>query len=107
MTDLYDLCVGSEAVKQEADDSQVPAVKYQLLRGELQGGVGGYHLGSVWAHCKTRRPDQQLQSGVCGWDPPKNQHTQQLQEFKVHHHRFDSKYNHTGDDDNQAEFNLN
>lgn len=64
VTDLYDLCVGSETIKQEADDSQVPAVKYELLRGELQGGVGGYHLGSVWAHCETRRPDQQLESSA-------------------------------------------
>lgn len=34
-THLYDLCVRGEAVKQEADDSQVPTVQHQLLWSEL------------------------------------------------------------------------
>ncbi len=52
-THLYDLCVRSEAVKQEAYDSQVPTVQHQLLWSELQRGVWSHQLGPVWAHCNT------------------------------------------------------
>lgn len=52
-THLKDLWVRSEAVEQEADDSHVPAVKHQLLRSELQGGVWCDKLGPVRAHCNT------------------------------------------------------
>lgn len=52
-THLYNLCVRSEAVKKEADDSQVPTVKHQLLWCELQRGIWGHQLGPVWAHCNT------------------------------------------------------
>lgn len=52
-THLYDLCVRSETVKQEADDSHVPTVKHQLLWSKLERGVWSHQLGSVWANCNT------------------------------------------------------
>lgn len=51
---LQDLCVWSEAIKQEADHTHISAVQHQLLRGELERGVWSHQLGSVWAHCRER-----------------------------------------------------
>ena len=44
-TDLHGLGVGGQAVEEETDDPQVPAVKHQLFWGELQRRVGGHQLG--------------------------------------------------------------
>lgn len=62
-THLEDLCVWSEAIKQEADNAHVSAVQHQLLWSELQRGVRGHQLGSVWAHCKKQRRTNSILHG--------------------------------------------
>lgn len=62
-THLEDLCVWSEAIKQEADNAHVSAVQHQLLWSELQRGVRGHQLGSVWAHCQKQRRTNSILNG--------------------------------------------